>query len=575
MLYAVVDIETTGGRPANSRITEICVVVTDGKQVVSEFETLLNPGCAVPRGITALTGIDDAMLKDAPVFADIAGELHHLLHDKVFVAHNVNFDFTFILKEFETLGIPFSPPRICSARTARKAFPGKRSYSLGSICAALGIEITNRHRAGGDARATAELFHRIATVLGTDTIEGLAGRNMRKMQLPPGIDAADIDKLPSEPGVYYFLNASGKPLYVGKAINIQKRVLQHFDPERGKTPLQLEQIASIDFEETGSEFMALLVEAEAIARLWPAWNKAGKLPANRYAIVSYPTIHGELRIQAIRKARNTPSGIGFPRLSDARNSLAKLIREHGICSSLAHSSKPCFDESCYCQQPLPLRLNTHNEKINNALLSLDHSDNELLILCRGRHEGETGVIHMFNGAVAGWGFAEHIPSNPDPEILVSRVKDLAETRAIANAFLRRIVSGSLFGYRVIPINQGYTLPETPSLAAEPEVPYQPLLPNNSSHAESTLQTEQDALSSESPAAESAAAESAASEGGEMESQPIPPSEITTSNQVNEAKQEVVTDLPATKDKDHKGTKRGKTVATKGQKDQSRKKQHAD
>ncbi len=458
MLYAVVDIETTGGTPSGSRITEICVVVTDGREVLQEYETLLNPGCPIPRGITNLTGITDEMVASAPVFADIAQELYHLLHDKVFVAHNVNFDYSFIHREFERLGLPFFLPKICSAKSARKAFPGRRSYSLGSICASLGIEIENRHRAGGDARATTKLLHLIGETIGADQLEEMAGRSMKNFVLPPGVESADIERLPSSPGVYYFLNTSGKPLYIGKAINIKTRVLQHFDRKRGKTALQLERIASIDFEETGSELMALLVEAEAISRHWPEWNKAGKTPASRYSIVHYPTVNGELRLQTIRRARNNHGGIGFTRLSDARNSLAAMISENGICSSLAHSSKTCYDETCYCKEDAQTRLKIHNSRVEQALEAYGNESEELLILCRGRDENETGVVYMSNGSVLGWGFAGDIPENPEPDMLVKRVKDLTETRAIAGSFLRRISSGTIQGYRLVQISSTLVKP---------------------------------------------------------------------------------------------------------------------
>ena len=133
MQYAIIDIETTGGTPQDSRITEICVVVTDGYAVLNRFETLLNPGVSIPIGITQLTGIENSMVADAPVFADIAGSLHHLLHDKVFVAHNVNFDFSFIQSALKQCGLQLQVPRMCTTRAARKVYPGRSSYSLGTL----------------------------------------------------------------------------------------------------------------------------------------------------------------------------------------------------------------------------------------------------------------------------------------------------------------------------------------------------------------------------------------------------------------------------------------------------------
>jgi len=453
MQFAVVDIETTGGTPSNSRITEICVVITDGTDVLQEFESLLNPGFPIPRGITSLTGIDDEMVASAPVFADIAQELYHLLHDKVFVAHNVNFDYGFIQKEFERIGQPFSLPKICTVRTARKAFPGKRSYGLGSICSSLGIVIEGRHRAGGDARATTILFQKIVSILGQADIEKIAGKSGKTLVLPPGLENTDIEKLPSTPGVYYFLNRSGKALYVGKAKNIKKRVLQHFDKKTGKTALQLEKVASINFEEAGSELIALLIEAEAIQKQWPEWNKSGKSPSNRYSIVHYPTGNGELRLQTIRRARNSPTGIGFARLNDARNSLGKIIRDHAICNSLAYSNTLCFDESCYCKSEITLRLSIHNDRILKAISAFSIHDDEFIILCPGKTTNEIGVVYMADGAVLGWGFVDELPTHLDPDMLVKKIKDNGEMRAIANTFLRRISAGSTLEYKILTIEK--------------------------------------------------------------------------------------------------------------------------
>jgi DNA polymerase-3 subunit epsilon len=453
VLYAVVDIETTGGTPAGSRITEICAVVTDGHTVLQRFETLLNPGTPIPRGITALTGIDDAMVQNAPVFADIAQELYHLLHDKIFVAHNVNFDYSFIHREFEHLGLPFSVQKLCTAKAARKAFPGRRSYGLGNICSHLNIEIHNRHRAGGDADATTTLLRRIIETAGEEILLEMAGRSARQLTLPPGIESAVIDKLPATPGVYYFLGTSGKPLYVGKAINLKKRVIQHFDRKRGKSALQLEKVANIEHEETGSELMALLVEAAAISQHWPEWNKAGKYPVNRYAIVHYTTAEGELRLQTVRRSRGSHSGIPFSRLSDARTALARMISENGICSARAFSNKGCSDPNCYCKEPAKQRSSIHNSRIEQALEMHEKLSDELLILCRGRNAEETGVVYLRDGAVAGWGFSDSIPEQPDPEMLVKKAKDIGPTRAIAAMFLRRIITGSLFGYKVIQLQK--------------------------------------------------------------------------------------------------------------------------
>lgn len=448
-MYAIVDIETTGGSPGQHGITEVCAVITDGRQVLQVFETLINPGTRVPAGISALTGITTDMVASAPPFASIAAELHHLLHDKVFVAHNVNFDYSFIKEAFGQLGYGFQPAKLCTVKLSRKAFPGRRSYSLGNICASLGIDNSARHRAGGDALATAELFHRCVNALGSEPVARLAATSVRKITLPPAIDEGLVDRLPETPGVYFFHDKSGKVVYTGKAINIRKRVLQHFDTRRGKTPLQLEQIHHIDFEECGNELVALLTEAEAIHRHWPAWNVSGKSFGHKYSLVHYQSQSGHWRIQTEKRRKGSGYGQPYPRLSDARNALGKLISEHGLCPVLIRSSGTCYVPDCYCKEEEETALDTHNRLVAEAMESLEARQEECLISGPGRKPGENAFVLVRDGAVVGWGFADEEVGLLEPDMLIKPRPDLPETRIIARSFLRKLENGRHGPYRLL------------------------------------------------------------------------------------------------------------------------------
>ena len=157
-MYAIVDIETTGGVKGPTRITEIAVFRHDGRQVVDSFHSLVNPETFIPPFITRLTGIDNRMVQDAPTFAEIADPVRTLTRDSWFVAHNVHFDYNFIKKEFEWLDEYFKRDILCTVRLSRKIFPGFKSYSLGNLCQSLQISLKDRHRASGDAAATVRLF---------------------------------------------------------------------------------------------------------------------------------------------------------------------------------------------------------------------------------------------------------------------------------------------------------------------------------------------------------------------------------------------------------------------------------
>jgi len=199
MKYAIVDIETTGGSASYHRITEICVLLHDGKEVVKKFHTLINPECPIPLNISLLTGITNDMVEDAPRFFEVAKEIYEITDGAVFVAHSVNFDFSFIKKEFEALGGTFVRKKLCTVRLSRKLIPGFRSYSLGTLCEQLGIVIENRHRAHGDAEATAILF---GMLLERDTdgefIKHSLNRNSKEATLPPNISKNTFDNLPEK-----------------------------------------------------------------------------------------------------------------------------------------------------------------------------------------------------------------------------------------------------------------------------------------------------------------------------------------------------------------------------------------
>ena len=229
MKFAIVDIETTGGASKTRGITEIGIVITNGEKELARWSSLINPFESIPPRITALTGITNEMVCDAPGFVDVADEVESLLSDCVFVAHNVGFDYAFIRGHFEAIGRSWQRPKLCTVRLARKAFPGLPRYGLGAICDARNIPHLDRHRAMGDAEATVELFHQIlAEERGKLAISDALKRGTREQWMPQHVQAEEFDALPDEPGVYWFLDCQAKPLYIGMSIKLQQRVRSHF-----------------------------------------------------------------------------------------------------------------------------------------------------------------------------------------------------------------------------------------------------------------------------------------------------------------------------------------------------------
>jgi len=174
-LFAIIDIETTGQSALKGKITEIAIFIHDGAEIVDSFSSLVNPECYIPQYITELTGISNEMVRDAPKFYEIARRIVEITQDKVFVAHNVSFDYRFVQEEFKRLGYDYQRKTMCTVRLGRKFIPGHRSYSLGNICSELGIAINGRHRAGGDAFATTKLFEII-----------MEKKRQKETRIPPG-----------------------------------------------------------------------------------------------------------------------------------------------------------------------------------------------------------------------------------------------------------------------------------------------------------------------------------------------------------------------------------------------------
>ncbi len=156
--YVVVDVETTGGRGDNHRVTEIGAVKVCNGQIIDRFQTLLNPQRSIPPGITRLTGISPAMVADAPYFMDVADDFESFMQGAIFVAHNVEFDYGFLAHEFGRIGRSFRYPKLCTCASIRKLYPGHRSYSLASLCRRYDIPLKQHHRAMCDAEAAAELL---------------------------------------------------------------------------------------------------------------------------------------------------------------------------------------------------------------------------------------------------------------------------------------------------------------------------------------------------------------------------------------------------------------------------------
>ncbi|WP_118951548.1 exonuclease domain-containing protein [Taibaiella helva] len=435
MEFAIVDIETTGGYAAGSSITEIAILIHDGKKVCDRYETLVNPQRPVPLSIQLLTGIDDAMLAHSPAFDEIAGKVYELLNGRIFVAHSVNFDYSFIRHQLEAAGFTFSASKLCTVRLSRKVRPGLPSYSLGRLCDTLDIPLSNRHRAGGDADATAILFSRLCAWDTEGHLQAMLKKQSKEQTLPPNLPKEDFEALPQCPGVYYFRDRTGKVIYVGKATNIRKRVSSHFTGHNPNPQRQhfLRNIYSIRYERCGTELFALLLEAVEIKRLWPAFNRAQKHHEAKFGLYLYEDLNGYLRLVVGRHNKYQPGLHVFSREYDARNLLHKLVRHFGLCPALCQLDAcdgRCHGETCLACGPADI----YNHLVREALEHLNRHLPSFLVMGAGRNEEEQSCIWVEQGSFYGMGYIDKYSDLQTPE----DIKPLL-TPYTGNAYMMQLI----------------------------------------------------------------------------------------------------------------------------------------
>ncbi|WP_397447922.1 exonuclease domain-containing protein [Polaribacter sp. R77954] len=447
-MYAVVDIETTGNGYKGQKITEISIFIFDGKVVVDEFTSLVNPEQNIPPFITNLTGITNTMVRYAPKFYEIARKVEEITKDTIFVAHNVNFDYNIIRDEFKNLGFDFKRKKLCTVRLTRKIMPGLRSYSLGNICADENIPINGRHRAKGDAEATTELFKRLLERDDKFIINSFLNPRSRQATLPPLLDKKIVDNLPETFGVYYFKNTAKEIIYVGKANNIKQRVISHFYDKKKKERELCMETAHISFTKTGSEILALLLESSEIKDIYPKYNRSQKNKKEAIGLFCYEDQKGVTHL-AFNRIKIVPNPImSFYSLAECRNFLEKLCEEFSLCPKYCHlqnNVKACFHhqlKTCKgvcCDKESVKNYNIRVQKaINSIGLSLENS----VIKEQGRTENEIGFALILGGVYQGFGFIDKVIAdgfkNPeDYQFYVQPKKDNRDIQRILAAYIKK------------------------------------------------------------------------------------------------------------------------------------------
>ena len=444
-MYTIIDIETTGNGIKGNKITEISIFKYDGNQIVDEFTSLVNPQSPIPYFITGLTGIDDQMVQNAPTFPEIADTVQSITENCIFVAHSVNFDYGVIKEEFRQIGIGFTRKKLCTVRLSRQLIPGLRSYSLGKLCSAVQIPLVDRHRARGDAHATVLLFEKLLkNPEAEEVFKKFLNARSQEATLPPHLPKAVFDKIPQKPGIYYFRNQKEEIIYVGKAINLKKRVLGHFYDKSRKEIQMCSETAHIDFKLAGNELIALLMESAEIKRLFPPYNRAQKRKGRQYAIFAYEDRNGITHL-AYNNIKGAPNPLKvIHNQTDCRAYLEEVCKAFSLCPRYCHlqqTNAACSHHEINTCEGICKGLESaedYNQKVEAAIAHMKLLASEIQIIKeKGRDANENAVILISDGIYKGFGFIDtdiQISTLEDVEAFITPQKHTVETKSILTQY---------------------------------------------------------------------------------------------------------------------------------------------
>ena len=439
-MYAIIDVETTGTSASFGKITEIAIVLHNGATVTETYNTLINPECNIPWNITRLTGITNEMVADAPKFCEVAKKIVEMTAGSIFVAHNAMFDYSFIKEEFKRLGYDYKRKTICTVKLGRKLLPGHRSYSLGNICEDLGIRITDRHRAIGDALATAKLFEILLAQ------NNLLESSLFVQQTYP-LPSEKMAAIPGKTGVYYFYDAQGSIIYVGKSKDIHQRVLTHFSNSQTKKAIEMrDKIADVSWEITGSELVALLLESSEIKKHKPQYNRSQRRSAFNFGLFSFEDTDGYIHLKINKIDGEDIPLTTFHFLQEGLDYLHNLADKYALCKKLCHldnGTGECFESQLHqCQGACTgiERAESYNIRVNKSVHALQYRSPNFLVIDQGRSNEEQAIIKIENGRFVGFGYLSTDYNSNNLEFLhdcIQKYNDNRDIRVIIKGYLNR------------------------------------------------------------------------------------------------------------------------------------------
>jgi DNA polymerase-3 subunit epsilon len=408
-MYVILDIETTGGKYNEEGVTEIAIHRFDGHKVVDQFISLVNPEKEIQPFVVNLTGINNNMLRTAPKFYEVAKRIVEITEDAVIVAHNAQFDYRILRTEFRRLGFNFERKTLCTVELAKQLLPDAESYSLGKLVRSLGIPVSDRHRANGDALATLQLFKLLLSKDLDKTIFKSVLRNETQGELSPRqLDM--VDELPSETGVYYLHNKDGDIILLGKSSNIKKRVNQHFTNNSPNARRIQKETKRVSYEKTGNELAALLKENAELLTNKPKYNVYYKKRLFSHGVYQSINQDGYISLSAGTINPKKKAVATFNSLQGAENFLHSIREEFQLCNKInglsqakmhcSHYENNSCRGGCINQE----QTDAYNERVMQAIDKYNFSKKSILIMDKGREIGERCGIEIKDGIFKGLGY---------------------------------------------------------------------------------------------------------------------------------------------------------------------------
>ncbi len=385
------------------------------------------------------------MLHNAPKFYEVAKRIVEITEGCIVVAHNSSFDYRILKTEFNRLGYTFKRKTLCTVELSKELIPDQPSYSLGKLTRSLGIAISDRHRADGDAKATVKLFKMLLNKDLKKEIITQAVKTEQKSKMAANLRTI-IEKMPTETGVYYIHNETGDIIYIGKSNNIKKRITQHFTGTNSKSKKIQTLVTAVTFEKTGSELVALLKESEEIKKNKPILNRALRKTIFTHALYQFTDHNGYINLQIDRANREELPITTFTNRQSAKSFMHNISEKYELCQKLVglyKTNSSCFKyevKECAGACLQEESVEDYNQKVN-VLIELHRYDNKnMLIIDRGRYIDEKSVVVIENGIFKGLGFFDlnHQINNTDVLLsLITPMSNNKDNQHIIQSYVRR------------------------------------------------------------------------------------------------------------------------------------------